>query len=238
MLKTTLKLSAAISLLTVASFTQAARDPSVRYASELQNVKLQFPGSSDEVCESGSSYPSCIGFRDWGLWWMNDRNSWVRHKINGDDPDRNEMRNKKEFNMLTSTRRFSGSLKRSSASGFNQVTILQLHRSVSGSKPVLRVEYNRSKGKYEFEVASNEKASNGYCKKQFSTSGSGTKSFSITQVGSKSNREISVTLAGQTLKCPVDDWPSDSTYYYKMGTYLSDGDGLAEFQFINWDWNQ
>lgn len=237
MKNTSLKLATVITLLTASTFSQASRDPSEVYSSELQSVKLQYPGSSDEVCESGTSTP-CIGFREYGLWWMYDSNNSVVHKINGDDPDRNELRNQTEFNMISSSKTFSGTVAKIAASSFNHVTVLQLHRSVDGSKPVMRIAYDLSNDQYEYTVAYDEGAADGYCKGSFSTSGSGSKAYSISQSGSTSDREIKMTFGGETIYCDISAWPSESTYYYKMGTYLSDGDGSAEFKFINWNWNQ
>lgn len=232
-----LKLTVAISLITIASFTQASRSPSEAYSSELQDVKLQYPGSSDEVCESDTNNP-CIDFYESGLWYMYDSSDTVVHKISGDDPDRNELRNKSEFNVKTQSKTMSGQLSKVSASSFDHVTVLQLHRSVTSSKPLMRIAYDRSNDQYEYTVASDENASDGYCKGAFDTSGSGYKSYTISQVTQDGDRKVKMVFGGDTVYCTIDDWPSESTYYYKMGTYLSDGDGSAQFKFNSWDWNQ
>lgn len=232
-----LKLAAAIGLATATTLSYAARNPSDVYGSELKNVKLQYPTSSDEVCDS-ESQTSCLGFRQYGLWWMYDSNDNVVHAISGNDGERNELRNRKEFNAKTTSKTFSGTLQRISTSSIKHVTVLQLHRSVSGSKPAIRIQYDHNNDQYEYAVASDESASNGYCKGSFSTSGSGAKFYSISQVNVNGERMAKMTLGGETKYCSLDDWPSDTTYYYKMGTYLSDGNGSASFKFKDWDWNQ
>lgn len=238
MLKTALKLTAAISLLTAASITNAARNPSVEYASELDKVKLQYPTSGDELCESDSSYPECIGYKKSNVWWMYDSNNNVVHKINGNDPQRNELRNKKEFNMKTTSKSFEGTFEKIGVSSLNHVTILQLHNSTSNSKPLMRIQYDRSNDRYEVEVAESQFAPTDYCKEVYSTSGSGSKYFKIYQKTENGKRYLKMKIGTQTHKCDVSNWPSQTKYYYKMGTYLSDGNGSAEFKFKNWNWNQ
>lgn len=232
-----LKFTALATIIFSAAASHAARDPSAVYSSELKKAKLQYPTSSDELCDSESS-TSCIGFRESGIWWLYDSSDYVGHAISGIDGERNELRNRAEFNMMSTSKTFSGTLQRISTSSINHVTVLQLHRNASGSKPVVRIQYDHNNSQYEYTVALDEKAAQGYCKGSFATSGSGTKYFKITPKTVDGERVVLMTLAGETIDCSIEDWPSESTYYFKMGTYLSDGDGSAEFKYADWDWNQ
>lgn len=238
-----LKLGSTAALLAVSSLSLAARDPSISYDSELSKVKLQHPGSSDEVCESGTSQ-SCKNFHVSNLWWMYNSNNNVVHKISGDDGQRNELRNKKEWNIMTSNKKFTGTLEvldtDIGGGNTNEVTILQLHNSTDSSKPTLRVSYNHDTEKFTWRIAKKQFSPTTYCGsgEDFTTSSSGSKSFQIQAKTISGKRHLEIKLAGQTRKCDVSAWPSQTKYYYKMGTYLSDGDGDAEVKFKNWDWNQ
>lgn len=232
-MKTTIKVSLAAALLFATAASHAIRAPNHAYSSDLDNTKLQYPNSTTTKC----GYGSCdSNSKYWsGIWWLENSNNDMVHKnSNQNDGERNELRNGNEFNIKSSSKSLYGYVGQNTVSSYTSVTVAQIHRSVSGSKPVLRLEFYRSGNKYRAQFV--ETSSGGtYTKPYFSSTGTGDKYFKLKSHASSD--EVEAKISSQAEYFDADGWQNESKYYFKSGSYMSDEDGSSEVVFRNWNWN-
>lgn len=235
------KTTLALSLVAASTVSFANRYPSIAYESEVNHIKLQNPGSSGYKCLNSG----CVNYKLSNVWWLHSSDTYMYVKASGGDATRSEMRNMSQFNAKTSSKSLTTYVGANILTTYlNELTVGQLHRENSSShKPILRIDLLRTgssswKWSKTFAKKPTASASADYDKDDFSASTSGDKYMRIKTSGGKVYSKISSQEFNDTLG---SDWPSDSKYYFKAGTYLSDVDsgktaeGQAKFKSFNWN---
>ena len=239
-MNTLTKLALTAALVSASSISLAgSRAPGVFFGSELDHAKLQNPGSSGSKCNP------CDTYKNTSIFWGHSSSSKMYIKGNGGDATRTELRNNSEFNAKTSSKSSYATIEvQDYTSHLNELTIMQLHRkNSSGHKPIMRIDQTREGSDIEYHYAfakkPNASSSSHYVKGDWGTLSPGTRYVKIRTSGGKVYPKVSSTeKSGQTLG---SSWPSDSKYYFKTGTYLSDVDSgktaTAKGAWTGFNWN-
>ena len=234
------KLALTTAIVSASAFVSAgSRAPGVFFGSELDHAKLQNPGSTGSKCNP------CDTYKNTSLFWGHSSEAKMYIRGNGGESTRTELRNNAEFNAKTSSKNAGATIEIQDYSNYlNELTIMQLHRTNSDShKPAMRIDQRRdgSDIEYHFTFAKkpNASSSSDYVKGDWGSLSPGSRYVKIRTSGGKVYPKVSSTeKTGQSLG---SDWPSDSKYYFKTGTYLSGVDsgktatGKGAWTGFNWN---
>jgi len=241
---TIIKLTTAISLISIATSTMAATVNPYNYSvfeNAINDAKWQRGSNSETQCVEKDCESTMNSSSNKKYIWADDSNGQLRFSTNGsqDEGWRNELRFEDSFSR-GSTRTFTAKVGYwSSRSTSEAFTVAQLHMesddNYTSKGPPARLEII-DEDTFEVQWRDSYSCSSGcWSSNTFSTSTSGWKDIQLKTSGDY----INVSVAGQTfsyyLKASDTNWPSNGGYYWKTGIYLQDeGTAYTGYQNLYW----